>query len=57
MKSGIVRRIALDIHHSLLERRGLSGQRLHEHILACGYTPDESQGMPVYTFAALAGGL
>ncbi|MEP6714505.1 MAG: FkbM family methyltransferase, partial [Terriglobia bacterium] len=52
LKSGVLRRIALDIHHPLLERRGLSGRDLHEHVLACGYTVNDDLGMPVYTFNA-----
>lgn len=50
LRSGRIRNIALEIHNSLLKERGLSGQMLHEHILACGYNLNDSLGNWVYTF-------
>ena len=50
LRSGRIRNIALEIHNSLLKERGLSGQTLHEHILACGYSLDDSLGNWVYKF-------
>lgn len=50
LKSGIIRRISLEIHNSLLERRGLSGAVLHEWILSCGYEMSNELGNWVYIF-------
>jgi FkbM family methyltransferase len=50
LKAGIIKRIALEIHNSLLERRGVSGADLHNHILSCGYHLDTSLGHWVYKF-------
>ncbi|MBV8551992.1 MAG: FkbM family methyltransferase [Acidobacteriaceae bacterium] len=49
LRQHTIRRIALEIHNSTLERRGLSGQDLHRFILDCGYALDDSLGTWVYT--------
>jgi len=50
LKAGIIRNIALEIHDSILERRGQSGARLHEWIVGCGYKMNGDLGNRVYTF-------
>jgi FkbM family methyltransferase len=52
LRSGVIKRIFLEIHHSILERQGLSGKKLHERILACGYEMTDILGNWVYTFSA-----
>jgi FkbM family methyltransferase len=52
LKSGVIRNIALEIHNSVLERRGLSGMDLHQTILDCGYTLCKELGPWVYRFGA-----
>jgi FkbM family methyltransferase len=49
LKAGVLRNIALEIHNSILETRGLSGLRLHEWILSCGYKLNDELGHWVYT--------
>jgi FkbM family methyltransferase len=48
LRQHLIRRIALEIHNSYLEKRGLSGQDLHEFLLTCGYRLDQSLGHWVY---------
>jgi FkbM family methyltransferase len=50
LKAGIIGNIALEIHHSLLDRRGQSGAALHRWILECGYQASDQPGNTVYTF-------
>jgi FkbM family methyltransferase len=50
LRAGVIRRIALDIHYSLLERQGRSGKKLHEVILDCGYSVNDETGVAIYTF-------
>jgi FkbM family methyltransferase len=49
LRSGIIRRLVLEIHNSILEARGLCGRDLHEFLLACGYQVDCSLGPWVYS--------
>src|SRR5262249_10930989 len=49
LKAGVLRNIALEIHNSILQTRGLSGLRLHEWILSCGYKLNDELGHWVYT--------
>jgi FkbM family methyltransferase len=49
LRRGVIRNIALDIHHRHLERRGLSGDKLHAWILACGYRLNDQLGFWVYS--------
>jgi FkbM family methyltransferase len=48
LHSGAIRRFVLEIHNPLLEARGLRGIDLHEFILSCGYSLDDSLGPWVY---------
>ena len=48
LRQGILRKIVMEIHNPVLERRGLSGQELHRFILDCGYSLDNSLGPWTY---------
>ena len=37
LRRGILKHIAIEIHHPILSNRGLSGEKLEQHLLACGY--------------------
>jgi FkbM family methyltransferase len=50
LKRGLIRNIALEIHEPCLARRGLSGSRLHECLLDCGYKMNEAHENRVYNF-------
>jgi FkbM family methyltransferase len=50
LRKGIVRHIALEIHQSILERRGLSADHLHNHMIECGYELNTDLGHRVYSF-------
>jgi FkbM family methyltransferase len=50
LKTGIIRHIALEIHNSILARRGLSGDHLHQRIQSYGYSLNDTLGNWVYTF-------
>jgi FkbM family methyltransferase len=49
LRSGAIRNIALEIHNSILEDRGLSGNVLHRAILDCGYRFHDDLGHWVYS--------
>ena len=51
LKSGAIRKIALEIHGSILEGRGLSGEELHRFILSHGYILEDEAETRVYAFA------
>lgn len=51
LRSGAIRNIALEIHNSILEDRGLSGNELHLGILKCGYRLHDDLGHWVYSFS------
>jgi hypothetical protein len=51
MKRGIIRHITIEVHDSILERRGLSWSRTHEVILECGYGSTDNCDCTVYSFA------
>jgi FkbM family methyltransferase len=51
LRSGVIRNIALEIHNSILENRGLSGNDLHQAILNCGYRLHDDLGHWVYSFS------
>ena len=55
LRSGIIRRLVVEIHNAILEARGLRGRDLHEFLLGCGYTMDDSLGPWVYSQAGLEG--
>jgi FkbM family methyltransferase len=55
LKSGTIRNIALEIHHSILEDRGLSGNELHHAILNCGYRLHDDLGHWVYSHSGHPG--
>lgn len=55
LKSGVIRKIALEIHHSILTARGLSGEELHRFLLDCGYALLEDADTTVYAFAGAPG--
>ena len=50
LRKGLFRNIALEIHPSILKRRGLSPERLHDQFLSCGYILTTLDGHCVYTF-------
>ena len=52
LRSGVIKNIALDIHNEILHRTGRSGERLHQHMLSCGYALDDSMGIWVYRYGA-----
>ena len=51
LKRGIIRHMTIEVHHSILERRGLSWSRAHEVILECGYRSTDERDRTVYSFA------
>ena len=51
LKRGIIRLMTIEVHDSILERRGLSWNRAHEVILECGYRLTDKCERAVYTFA------
>jgi FkbM family methyltransferase len=51
LKQGIIRHMTIEVHDSILERRGLSWSRTHEVILECGYRSTDEGGSKVYSFA------
>jgi len=53
LRSGVLRAIAVDVHTSILARRGLSPRALHEHLVRCGYV--QSPSTLVYEFAVPPG--
>jgi FkbM family methyltransferase len=50
LKNGTIKNIALEYHKNILEHRGLSADKLHEHMLANGYRLDKQLGPSVYSF-------
>jgi FkbM family methyltransferase len=50
LRKGIFQNIALEIHHSILEHRGLSANDLHKHLLESGYELHTDLGNWVYSF-------
>lgn len=50
LRKGIFRHIALEIHGAILERRGLSADHLHKHMVECGYELNTDLGHSVYSF-------
>jgi FkbM family methyltransferase len=50
LKRGIARHIALEYHDPILERRGVSGPRLHSYLLDCGYAADKRTNLTVYDY-------
>jgi FkbM family methyltransferase len=51
LKRGIIRHMTIEVHDSILERRGLSWSRTHEVILECGYRSTGNCDRTVYSFA------
>ena len=51
LKLGIIRHMTIEVHDSILERRGLSWSRAHEVILECGYRSTDKCDRAVYSFA------
>jgi FkbM family methyltransferase len=51
LRSGALRNIALEIHHSILAKQGLDGDEIHRFVLGCGYRLDTELGNAVYEFA------
>jgi FkbM family methyltransferase len=49
LQKGILKHVALEIHHSILASRGLSGDSLHQHMIECGYRRDDDIGPWVYS--------
>ena len=52
LRERVIRRIVLEIHNSILERRGVSGEELHRFLIGCGYALDDSLGHWVYVAGA-----
>jgi FkbM family methyltransferase len=48
LKSGRIRKMAVEMHNSIFAARGVSGLDLHNYILSCGYLLDDSLGPWVY---------
>ncbi len=51
LRRGLIKNIAVEYHDAILARRGVSGRDLHEWILGCGYSSNDSPGPKVYSFA------
>jgi FkbM family methyltransferase len=51
LRKGILKHVALEIHHSILASRGLSPDRLHTHMIDSGYQLDKDAGSCVYSFS------
>jgi hypothetical protein len=51
LKRGIIWHMTIEVHDSILERRGLSWSRTHEVILECGYGSTGNCASTVYSFA------
>jgi hypothetical protein len=51
LKRGIIRQMTIEVHDSILKRRGLSWSRTHEVILECGYRCTDKCDSRVYSFA------
>jgi FkbM family methyltransferase len=51
LKRGIIRHMTIEVHDSILERRGLSWSRTHEVLLECGYRSTDKCDRAVYSFA------
>ena len=52
LRSGVLRNIALEIHHSILAKQGLPGEKLHHWMLECGYRLNDELGNWVYEYPA-----
>jgi len=50
LRKGIFRHIALEIHTTILERRRLSADHLHRHMIDCGYELNTELGHSLYSF-------
>jgi FkbM family methyltransferase len=50
LKGGTIRNMTIEIHDSILERRGLSWSRTHEVLLECGYIATNERDSNVYSF-------
>lgn len=50
LRKGIVKNIALEMHHSILESRGLSAIQVHNQLLACGYSLITQDSSSIYRF-------
>lgn len=57
LKKGVFKNIALEFHGRVLDRRGLSAEALHRHMIACGYELNSDLGPRVYTFITTRGSL
>ena len=51
LNRGIIRHMTIEVHDSILERRGLCWNRAHEVILECGYRLTDKSDRAVYSFA------
>ena len=49
LRKGILKHVALEIHHSVLASRGLSGDTLHAHMIGSGYCVNKDLGPWVYS--------
>jgi FkbM family methyltransferase len=47
LRKGILKHVALELHHSILAKRGLSGDAFHTHMIESGYLPENG----VYSFS------
>jgi FkbM family methyltransferase len=51
LRKGILKHVAIEIHHSILANRGLSADTLHAHMIESGYQVDKDIGPWVYSFS------
>lgn len=51
LRKGILKHVALEIHHSVLAKRGFSGDKLHAHMIESGYQVDKDIEPLVYSFS------
>jgi FkbM family methyltransferase len=50
LRRGVIRHMAIEVHGSILKRRGLSWDQAHEVILKCGYRSTERRDPSMYSF-------
>ena len=49
LRRGALRHIAVEIHDSILRRRGITWRMLHDWMLSCGYRLHAEQGPSIYS--------
>jgi FkbM family methyltransferase len=51
LKRGVIRHMAIEVHDSILARRGLSWNRTHQVLSECGYRSAHKRSPWIYSFA------